>query len=51
MSTSTGREEGIEKMIRKIAEGCEEVYRRYYDGNDPNWRGDAEFFASFSPFL
>ncbi|GBC06966.1 hypothetical protein RclHR1_07170007 [Rhizophagus clarus] len=47
-----GSEKDREKiMIQKIAEGCDEVYRRYYDGNDPNWRSDAEFFASFSPFL
>ncbi|CAB4483830.1 uncharacterized protein OCT59_019480 [Rhizophagus irregularis] len=45
----TGPEKDREKIM--IAEGCDEVYRRYYDGNDPNWRSDAEFFASFSPFL
>ncbi|CAI2176108.1 15237_t:CDS:2 [Funneliformis geosporum] len=45
------QEDNKETMIRKFMEGFESVYHRYCNGNDPNWQGDAAFFASFSPFL
>ncbi|CAG8527721.1 7568_t:CDS:2 [Funneliformis mosseae] len=45
------QEDNKETVIRKLVEGCESVYHRYYNGNEPNWQEDAAFFASFSPFL